>query len=259
VARTIWDWDDGDGVPEHAGNELINEMLIDCWCTLEDDYPSIVFAVSCNVGYPEPNGVGNLGIDLLTKPGFGAAAGIVSSTRPAWVSGNVVTDPGGAEWICYEFNRYGITENERLGEALYDAKYNCYQNYGWDHYAEHINQCNFNLYGDPSMLRSGITTAAEDLADGRGPVLLLQNYPNPFNPSTRIRFDLPRAMYVKLCIYNVKGERVATLVNGHTDAGRKEIIWNALDDGGRSVASGIYFYHLTAGDILRTKKMVLLR
>lgn len=259
VRRTVWDWDDGDGVPESDMGEMSGPGLIDTGCTLDDDFPSIVFAVSCYVGFPEPNGAGNLGIDLLTEPGFGAAAGIVSSTRPAWISADVIAYPGGAESICYEFNRYGIGENERLGEALYDAKYYCYQNYGWDHYAEHINQCNFNLYGDPSMLRSGITTAVEDLVDGRGPTLLLQNYPNPFNPTTVIRIDLPRAMHVRLCVYNVKGELVATLVNGRMDAGPKEIRWNAKDGRGRAVASGIYFCRLSAGTSVQTRKMALFR
>ena len=262
VSRTVWDWDDGDGVMETDGSDGISwPTLIDCWCALDDDYPSIVFAVSCNVGYPEPNGVGNLGIDLLTKPGFGASAGIVSSTRPAWISANVITNPGGAESICYEFNRHGISENEKLGEALYDAKHYCYQNYGWDHYAEHINQCNFNLYGDPSMMRRIVTTAVDDggLSETQKHALLMQNYPNPFNPSTVIRYDLPGAAHVKLTVYNVNGELVATLVDEHMDAGRKEITWTATDDGGGAIMSGIYFYRLVAGDVVQTKKMVLLK
>lgn len=88
---------------------------------------------------------------------------------------------------------------------------------------------------------------------------LNQNYPNPFNPTTRIRFDLPRAVHVKLSIYNVKGELVSTIVDQHMSAGRKEVTWSATDNRGRSVASGIYFYRLVADDFVQTKKMVLLR
>jgi hypothetical protein len=156
VVRTRWDWDDGDGVPETDGSDGISlPGLINQWCDLDDDYPSIVFAVSCHVGYPEPNGYGNLGIDLLTEPGFGASAGIVSSSRPAAVSADFLTYPGGAESMCYEFNRNGIIENDPLGKALYDAKYYCYVNYGWDHYYELMNQYNFDLYGDPALKRVG--------------------------------------------------------------------------------------------------------
>jgi hypothetical protein len=262
VGRTVWEQDDGDGVPETDGSDVMsNPMLIDAWCNLDDDYPSIVFAVSCNVGYPEPNGVGNLGIDLLTKPGFGASAGIVSSSRPAWISANVITNPGGAESICYEFNRYMIGEKEKLGEAMYDAKYFCYQNYGWDHYGEYVNQYNFDLYGDPSLMRTNVITNVNGggLAGAPDAAVLKQNYPNPFNPTTTIRFDLPRPAHVKLSIYNVKGELVATLVDRHMTEGRKELSWAGRDGGGRSVASGVYFYRLTAGDFVQTKKMVLLR
>ncbi len=263
VFRTVWDWDDGDGVPETDGSDGMSRLpLIDCWCAPDDDYPSIVFAVSCNVGYPEPNaGGGNLGIDLLTKPGFGAAAGIVSSSRPAYISANFISNPGGAESFCYEFNRFEISESERIGDALYDAKWYCHQNYGWDHYAEHVNQCNFNLYGDPSMVRRIVTTAVDngDLSETPQNVLLMQNYPNPFNPSTVIRYDLPRAAHVNLAVYNVNGELVATLVNERMDAGRKETAWTAKDERGKAVSSGVYFYRLVAGDVVRTKKMVLLK
>jgi hypothetical protein len=89
--------------------------------------------------------------------------------------------------------------------------------------------------------------------------LLHQNYPNPFNPSTTIRFDLPRAVHVKLCVYTVKGELVSTIIDRHMTGGRKEVAWNAKDNKGRAVSSGVYFYRLVAGDFVRTKKMVLLR
>ncbi|MBN1885248.1 MAG: T9SS type A sorting domain-containing protein [Candidatus Krumholzibacteriota bacterium] len=89
--------------------------------------------------------------------------------------------------------------------------------------------------------------------------LLRQNYPNPFNPATTIRFDLPRATHVRLRVYNVKGELVATLVNRRMTAGWKEVSWNATDDMGGAVSSGIYFCRLLAGGFAQTKKMVVLR
>ncbi|MCK5619158.1 MAG: T9SS type A sorting domain-containing protein, partial [Candidatus Krumholzibacteria bacterium] len=88
---------------------------------------------------------------------------------------------------------------------------------------------------------------------------LYQNVPNPFNPTTTIRFDLPRAVHVKLCVYNVKGELVATPVDQHMTEGRKEVTWSAKDNRGRPVSSGIYFCRLVAGDFVQTKKMVLLK
>ncbi len=90
-------------------------------------------------------------------------------------------------------------------------------------------------------------------------VVLHQNYPNPFNPSTTIRFELPRTVDVRLRVYNVKGELVSTLIDKRMSKGQGEVAWNATDDRGRPVSSGVYFYRLSAGDLVRTRKMILLR
>lgn len=108
-------------------------------------------------------------------------------------------------------------------------------------------------------IRTGVT----GIPSGPGPVLpdivLHQNYPNPFNPATVIRFILPSAMHVKLCVYNVKGELISTVADKHMTKGRKEVIWSAKDNRGQAVSSGVYFYRLIAGEIVQTKKMVLLK
>ena len=83
---------------------------------------------------------------------------------------------------------------------------------------------------------------------------LSQNYPNPFNPVTTIKYSLPQSGDVTLLIYNLIGEEVARLVNGHQSAGEYNAEWNAS-----KVSSGIYFYRLKAGDFVRTRKMVLLK
>jgi hypothetical protein len=88
---------------------------------------------------------------------------------------------------------------------------------------------------------------------------LYQNVPNPFNPTTKIRFDLPHGVRVSLRVYNAKGELVATVVDREMTEGRKEVVWTATNDHGATVASGIYFYRLVAGEFVQTKKMVLLR
>jgi hypothetical protein len=88
---------------------------------------------------------------------------------------------------------------------------------------------------------------------------LEQNYPNPFNPSTRITFGLQAPAFVRLRIYDAAGRLVRVLVEEHRDAGTYSEIWNGLDGNGRTVASGVYFYGLTAGRFKETKKMVLLR
>lgn len=88
---------------------------------------------------------------------------------------------------------------------------------------------------------------------------LYQNYPNPFNPSTTVLYDLPRAAYVRLDIYNILGQVVTTLVDRELSAGSYSATWSGRDGQGRAVGSGIYLYRLTAGGSVGTKKMILLK
>ena len=83
---------------------------------------------------------------------------------------------------------------------------------------------------------------------------LSQNYPNPFNPITKINYALPTDSHVRLDIYNILGQKVATLIDGNQKAGYKTARWDA-----GSFSSGIYFYRLQAGDFVQTRKMVLLK
>jgi photosystem II stability/assembly factor-like uncharacterized protein len=93
---------------------------------------------------------------------------------------------------------------------------------------------------------------------------LKQNYPNPFNPTTSIEFSLPVAADVELNIFNILGQKVATLINEQRSAGYHSVVWNADDSNGRKLSSGIYFYMLKASGIdgnefQKIKKMVLLK
>lgn len=91
------------------------------------------------------------------------------------------------------------------------------------------------------------------------PLTLYQNHPNPFNPSTTIGFFLPRNQRVNLTIYDIEGRRVKTLIDGHQNAGRQDIIWNGTNDNGRAVSSGVYYYRLVTGKKKITRKMVVIR
>jgi hypothetical protein len=88
---------------------------------------------------------------------------------------------------------------------------------------------------------------------------LEQNFPNPFNPSTTIRYDLPKPVRVKLEIYNIVGRKVRTLVDEDMAAGRKQVLWDARDDAGLTVGSGVYFYRMAAGDFSKTQKMMVIK
>jgi hypothetical protein len=83
---------------------------------------------------------------------------------------------------------------------------------------------------------------------------LEQNYPNPFNPSTTIRYGLPARTHVTMTIYNALGQQVAELVNGEVDAGNHDVKFE-----GSNLASGVYFYRLTAGEHADSKKLILMK
>ena len=97
--------------------------------------------------------------------------------------------------------------------------------------------------------------------------ILEQNYPNPFNPSTKIRFAIPNVTLsgvegsrVQLNIYDILGNKVATLVDENLSSGSYEVEFNAKNPrNSYSLASGLYFYRLQAGNFIETKKMILLK
>ena len=96
--------------------------------------------------------------------------------------------------------------------------------------------------------------------------VLDRNFPNPFNPTTTIRFSLPVAGRTTLRIYDALGREVKTLVDGQMDAGSKSIDWNATDNAGKEVSSGMYFCRMNVStsqspskSIDRVQKMILIK
>jgi polyhydroxybutyrate depolymerase len=81
---------------------------------------------------------------------------------------------------------------------------------------------------------------------------LVQNYPNPFNPSTTIQFQIPKSQFTTLKVYNILGKEVYTIVSRKLNPGNYTYTFD-----GKSLASGIYYYHLTAGEYKEVKKMIL--
>jgi len=88
---------------------------------------------------------------------------------------------------------------------------------------------------------------------------LHQNFPNPFNPITTLSYDLPKDSDVRLAIFDILGNEVATLVSTSQQAGFRSVHWDATDSMGRAVSAGVYLYQIHAGEFVQTKKMVLLK
>jgi hypothetical protein len=117
-----------------------------------------------------------------------------------------------------------------------------------------IDQCERDDYDTIDVtVNLGSTIAGDENTLPEG-FALHQNFPNPFNPSTEISFALAEATYVELGVYNVVGQQVALLVNGVREAGEHTVVWH-----GDLHPSGVYFYRLRAGDVIETRKMILLK
>lgn len=101
---------------------------------------------------------------------------------------------------------------------------------------------------------SSVTEIQDTKPDVPASFALWQNYPNPFNPSTQIRFALSRASNVRLEVFNLAGQRAAVLVNERMEAGYHTVRWDAS-----GMASGVYFYRITAAGFAQTRKMFLVR
>ncbi|RKX30837.1 MAG: hypothetical protein DRP46_04605 [Candidatus Zixiibacteriota bacterium] len=86
-----------------------------------------------------------------------------------------------------------------------------------------------------------------------------QNYPNPFNPNTKMEFAVPQNSHVNISVFNILGQKIATLVDGEYAPGYYSVDWDATSDNGSEVASGIYFYRIEANNFSNTKKLMLIR
>ncbi|MCH9031709.1 MAG: T9SS type A sorting domain-containing protein, partial [candidate division Zixibacteria bacterium] len=109
---------------------------------------------------------------------------------------------------------------------------------------------------DCIVIRPKAGAGAESIGESGVPddFTLIGNYPNPFNPVTKITFGTPRAALVTISIYNILGQKVATLLNEERPAGYHTVIWDAS-----SATSGVYFYRLMADGFVEKRKMVLLK
>lgn len=94
------------------------------------------------------------------------------------------------------------------------------------------------------------------------PIKLMQNYPNPFttvNSETTIKFELKKPGKTEVAIYNIKGQKVKTLLDKNLKLGKHILLWNGNDENGNKVANGLYFYKVEQNKETKVKKMILIK
>lgn len=156
-------------------------------------------------------------------------------------------------------------ESEELGSVLFPSITPHFTNpgEGYDVYiAIAVGDSKAQLDSNISIAVSrynSMTTSVDKDEQLPNQVVLMQNYPNPFNPSTNIKFTIPNVgnesfSSLRLVVYDVLGREIETLVNGTKMPGTYEVIFDASN-----LASGIYYYQLTAGNFVQTKKMMVVK
>ena len=101
-----------------------------------------------------------------------------------------------------------------------------------------------------------------DATSGPPVFRLYPSYPNPIRSSTTISYEIPEssgAAKVVVAVYNIRGQKVVTLVDELKETGQYSVNWDGLDETGRRVSSGVYFYRMNAGDFTAVRKMVVLK
>jgi hypothetical protein len=115
-----------------------------------------------------------------------------------------------------------------------------------------------HFVGSASLYFGGRSKSEGDRSANR-PVVLHPNHPNPFNPVTTVRFELERALRVRIDIFDIRGRRLMTLADRAFSAGLHSVVWNGTNTAGVPVASGIYFVRLNAADQVLTRRALLLK
>jgi hypothetical protein len=218
------------------------------------------FAIRYNVINGGPTGANAdfIGIDALEVEGQGVLP-VELSSFVSVISGNDVT----LNWsTSSELNNSGFEIERSTGNQWMNVGFvsgngttssaNIYtftdRNVNSGNYNYRLKQVDFNGNFEYFNLNNEVIIGVPSKFE------LSQNYPNPFNPSTRINYQLPNDGNVKISVFDNSGKEVMTLTNGFKAAGYYSVDMNAS-----ALSSGVYFYHLTAGDFSAVKKMLLVK
>jgi YD repeat-containing protein len=170
----------------------------------------------------------------------------------------------------YHLHEFNYDENGRISEIIiYDANSGdviYVYRYNYDNYGRMTGESKEEYYSTGELARVDkyeyhyngfITNSDSDYLSSNAS--LIGNFPNPFNPNTTISFSLDKEQHISLLIYNLKGQKIKTLLNSIKLNGFHTISWNGTNDNDHPVSSGMYFYQLQTESQSLTKRMLLLK
>lgn len=193
----------------------------------------------------DPDGDGVYTLTLaLNNPSPNHMGFVIAYGSPNSESGRVVTNGGGfdAGRRYYQYIKPQVDEN---GKIIWPSSYTL----------PTLTWVEKNLPWEPALDYDALQTSTDENTTVVSEFALYQNYPNPFNPTTTISFSLPATNKVKLTVYNMLGQKVATLLDNQVmPSGNHSVAFDAS-----KLASGTYIYRLEAGNVSATKKMTLIK
>jgi hypothetical protein len=203
------------------------------------------------------------GCDCIAKLSDDTRVAIVVSrdNGVTWSANNIIGERTGDELLEFfvECEPWGTDMTEIEGETV-SVYFQGADRVKLAIYVENgTEKTNYNLW----ILGMEITydsVSDDDIALPVVQTALRPNFPNPFNPETSISFTVDNSLNpVSIDIYNIRGQKVRSLVDDIFTTGDHSVVWNGTDDKGRSVGSGVYFYRMSTGDFTETRKMVLIK
>lgn len=247
-------WENGAGGWEIEGPWVVQNELSISGNAITDSWGGNGFyAVGCDVWIQsvQPVNIPSSGNPLLsfdshlyTEPGFDPVRVQISDDKVQWTT--LWEDSGRQDW----WQRHYIDLSEHAGAKYLRFRLTDNSNH------EELTDPGWTI--DNIRIITGTAVSNEDSVNPSQPVITLgQNYPNPFNPSTRISFANAEAGMIRLEIYNIRGQKIKTLINEYIPAGNHRITWNGDDDSGKQVSSGVYLYRIEGSKQSLTRKMLL--
>ncbi|MCK4680426.1 T9SS type A sorting domain-containing protein, partial [bacterium] len=186
-----------------------------------------------------------------------AVAGVAVS--PEFHCSDVYGNQGG-DWVGCIAGQDGVDGN-RSNDPLFCNPAGCDYTIAEDSPCLDLTECLFIVGPQIGCYGIGCTQSGvpSDAPAERPDLALLQNTPNPFNPSTAIGYLLPSKGHATLAVYDIAGRRVATLVDEMKLAGRHSVVWDAKNEAGERVASGVYFVRLECDGAGDSRRLVVLK
>lgn len=230
--NTAYDFGGGIYCKKNSNPILINSIF---W----NDSPEEIYLAENN----EPSSITITYSDIQA----GETGIILNNGSVNWLDGNIDDDP------LFGWNYY-LPENSPCvdtGIPFFEWQGNILLDLTSDEY--------YGIAPDMGAYEYGFVKADELTEIPLQDCILLQNHPNPFNPNTTIFFSIPIDSNVELTIFNIKGQKIKSLIKKPFENGKHSIRWNGKDDTGKLVSSGIYLYKIKAGKQESVKRMLLLK